>query len=155
MELISNKKQSELTNIDIIGIATIRYNCVVLIDSRTVIYPLGVYIIKYDLIENKITTKKELFNSLILTINKQKDMLIVTSQNSKCCILNLDLETKAEFECEEGIIAKYSCLNSDYTVCCVYNCHYQMVKNNSVVFVFGLNILDTVNPVKSNFVLQK
>lgn len=114
----------EKINLQTIGIHTCRYNIFEIIDDNYIVYPCGVFLMKFSLKEKKIINRIKLGNSVLSSMKRCFYFLIISLYNGEVFIIKIDsfkIISKIKIEQMQEIShlsvssdMKYICITSDY-----------------------------------------
>jgi len=139
-----NQDNLNKLNINTIGVHSTRYSSLIILNEDTIIFPLGGKIQKYSYLKKAVTQSVFISHSVIMSIVKHKDFLIVMSYNGLINILDLDFKLVTTIQkLDEIDMVTHLCVNSDMSLIAVSTDYYfnkEKVKDTEGALVIFRNI---------------
>ena len=111
------KLSSDKLCMNTLGIHSSRYNSLVILDEHTIIYSLGGKVQKYSSSSKSVIASAFVSHSIIMSITKYKNLLIILSYNGVISILDLDFKLISSFPKIPGVdMIKHLAINENFSM---------------------------------------
>jgi WD40 repeat protein len=142
----------EKIHLHTIGIHTCRYNIFEIIDDNYIVYPCGVFLLKFSLKENKVINRLRLGHSVISSMKRCFYYLITALYNGEACIIDIDsFKVVSKFKLEHMQEISHLSISSDMKYICITSDYYL---DEGKVINGAVSILEKLDKVDKRDLLE-